>query len=187
MAPRRLSEGAERVAELRRDWIRAIQDMTAPGTSRAERRRAANRRTYLERRLRAVERAQRRGAPLPTAREAVGHYKAGGNRWELRVYLDGPPRTLVADLDLRDARRAGAYLAALEALAAHTRFRGALMTPGRFRTTVGRWRPITVRGPAGEVGRHRFLADPGAALALLEDLRAAGDEVVAYRPPGGGR
>ena len=184
MAPRRPSVAAERIAELRHQWVEAVQAAAAPGASRAERQRARNRRVYVERQLHGAERAQRRGVPLPSAREAAGHYQVGRNRWALRIYVDGPPRTFLADLDLRDARRAGAYLAALEALATHGRFRGALMTPQRFRATIGRWRPITVRGPAEEAGRHRFLADPDAALVLLEDLRVAGADLVSYRAPG---
>jgi hypothetical protein len=187
MAPRRPTEAAERIAKLRDAWVRAVQDAAAPGASRAERRRALNRRRYLERELRGAERAERRGEPLPTAREAAGHYRAGANRWALRVYVADPPRTFVAELDLRDARRAGRYLAAVEALATHRRFGGLLMTPERFRTTVRRWRPLTVRGPAEEAGRRQFLADPDAALVLLEGLRVAGEDLVAYRPPGGAR
>jgi hypothetical protein len=81
--------------------------------------------------------------------------------------VDDPPRSVVlGGLHRRDRVRAARY-AALSSNLVQGR-----ISPAAFRRRVSRWAPI-----AG----HRFLADPDAVVALLEQQRAADQETFIYR------
>ena len=84
----------------------------------------------------------------------------------MSTLLDGPPRwVLLGDLSRAEARRVARYDAMLSNLA-----QGSLGDKA-FRRRVGSWRPI--RG-------ERFLADPAAVMAILDERRQAGDETFVY-------
>jgi hypothetical protein len=187
MAPRRPSVAAERIAELRHQWVEAVQAAAAPGASRAERQRARNRRVYVERQLHGAERAQRRGVPLPSAREAAGHRRAGATpaRWSALVEAD--PSThlgavLVGPADVpsaRDGARLGRHWAAVAVLAEGGRWGGSTLTPARFRRMVRRWAPVRIGGET-----RRLASDAAAVLAAVEQARVAGVELFAYEAAG---
>jgi len=85
----------------------------------------------------------------------------------MSLLVDSPARFVLAeDLSRRDRSRAGRYADLVGKLDAG-RIAGA-----EFRRRVGRWKPI-----AGE----RFLADPEAVLAILEQRRAQDVEVFVYQ------
>jgi hypothetical protein len=127
---------------------------TEPGTPE---RRAVDRITYLRR----VE----RNLGL-SAREALGHPKPGYRPAQISFFAEGPPRRIVIEgLSRRDVRRAARYGAFVSNLA------NGRISPAEFRRRIRTWRPI-----AG----FRFLSDPDAVLALIEELRAADIEPFYY-------
>ena len=84
----------------------------------------------------------------------------------MSTLLDSPPRwTVLDDVTRGEARRLARYDAMLSNLVQGD------ISPSAFRRRVGSWRPI--RG-------ERFLADPTAALAILDTRREAGDETFIY-------
>jgi hypothetical protein len=128
---------------------------TSPGTPE---RRAVNRIEYLRRRALHSERP---------AREATGHFRVAPQPLQMSLLVGDPPRfILVEDLSRRDCSRAGRYADLVGKLDAGR------ITAAEFRRRVSRWRPI-----AGE----RFLADPEAVLAILEQRRARDVEVFVYQ------
>jgi hypothetical protein len=187
MAPRRPTEAGDALADLRRRWVAAVQDAAAPGASRAQRRQAANRRVYVERLLRSAERAQRRGTPVPSAREAAGHHRAGAApaRWTALVEVD--PRAhrgamLVGPGDVpsaRDVSRVGRHWAAVAVLMEGGRWGGLVLTPERFRRLVLRWQPVTIGGE-----RFRLASDAAAVMAGVAEAQAAGVELLQYEAGG---
>lgn len=129
---------------------------TRPGTPE---RQAVDRITYLRRRA---------ARPHLTARQALAHPAPGDVLPSISLYLDEPPRyTIIEGLSRRDTRRAARHGALIGLLAERT------MRPAEFRRRVSSWRPV-----AG----YRFLADPDAVLALIEQLRAEDREVFYYDP-----
>jgi hypothetical protein len=129
---------------------------TEPGTPE---RRAVDRITYLRR--------LERNLGL-TAREAVGHPKPGYRPAQISFFAESPPRRIVIEgLSRRDVRRAARYDAFVNNLA------NGRLSPSEFRSRIRGWRPI-----AG----FRFLSNPDAVFALLEELRAADTEPFYYEP-----
>jgi hypothetical protein len=122
-------------------------------------RQAVDRVTYLRRRDRRIG---------PTAREALGHQKPGYRPAQISFFAEGPPRRIVIEgLSRRDVSRAARYDAFVSNLA------NGRILPAEFRRKIRAWRPI-----AG----FRFLSDPDAVLALIEELRAADIELFYYEP-----
>lgn len=104
-------------------------------------------------------------------RARLGHDRAGRFR-TMSVLLDTPPRSeLLSELSRGEARRVARYGEVVRQLLYQGRYRGAVMTPARFRRVVGTWRPI--RG-------ERFLSDPDAVVALIDELRADDQELFVY-------
>jgi len=129
---------------------------TQPGTPE---RQAVDRVTYLRRRDRKIG---------PTAREALGHQKPGYRPAQISFFAEGPPRRIVIEgLSRRDVSRAARYDAFVSNLA------NGRISPAEFRRRMRTWRPI-----AG----FRFLSEPDAVLALIEELRAADIELFYYEP-----
>ena len=129
---------------------------TSPGTPE---RQAVDRVTYLRRRDRKIG---------PTAREALGHQKPGRRPPQISFFAEGPPRRIVIEgLTRRDVRRAARYDAFVSNLA------NGRISAVDFRRKIRAWRPI-----AG----FRFLAEPDAVLALIDELRAADIELFYYEP-----
>lgn len=80
--------------------------------------------------------------------------------------VDDPPRFIIVEgLIYRDLKRAGRYDSLVGKLQEHR------ITPAEFRRRIRSWRPI-----AG----FRFLSDPNAVLALLDERRASDQEVFVY-------
>jgi hypothetical protein len=120
-------------------------------------RQAVDRVTYLRRRA---------GYPDLTARQALGHPAAGDRLPTISLMAEGPARYLVLEgLSRRDAKRAGKYNDLVNRLSTGR------MTPEAFRGRIRTWRPI-----AG----YRFLAEPDAVFAILDDLRAQDVEPFYY-------
>jgi hypothetical protein len=179
-------EAAARIAELRRQWTQAVQQSGGRTRRQAQREgevlRARYRRERLERELRAVERAQRRGQPLPTARAALGHRRAGAPaaRWsalvEANAATHGGALQVTGDVPSgRDSSRIGRHWSAVQALLENGRWGASPMTPSRFERLVRGWAPVTIGGD-----RFRLASDPGAILAELERARALGVELFTY-------
>jgi hypothetical protein len=105
--------------------------------------------------------------PLESARQALGHESAA-RREQIRIsaLVAGPDRYIELDgLTRRDRVRVARYNALVSNLAQGN------ISPAAFRRRVSRWQTI-----AG----HRFLADPDAVLALMEQRRAADQETFTY-------
>jgi hypothetical protein len=127
---------------------------TAKGTPE---RRAVDRVKYLRRRA---------AQPELTARQALGHPKPGDVLPQISLMIGAPPRFVIIEaLSRRDLRRAGRYDHLVRQLDEGR------ISPAAFQRRVRGWRPIV-----GE----RFLSDPDAVLALLEDRRASDLEVFYY-------
>jgi len=104
--------------------------------------------------------------PDLTARQALGHRSPSDTPSQISLMVDDPPRFVIIEgLLRRDLRRAGRYDSLVGKLEEHR------ITPAEFRRRVRSWRPI-----AG----FRFLSDPDAVLALLEERRASDQEVFVY-------
>lgn len=108
-----------------------------------------------------------RGAGV-TARTAAGHeVRSARAITAMSTLLDGPPRwAVLEDLSRGERVRQARYDAMLSNLSTGD-MRGAT-----FRRRVSQWAPI--RG-------EKFLADPAAALAILEERREAGDPLYIYK------
>jgi hypothetical protein len=119
-------------------------------------------RVQYERRL-----AMRR--PDETARQALAHPRAGDTLQRWGVFVDDPPRWVELEMRPREGRRVARYLSLAGRLADYPKngFRRA-----EFARKVSAWRPL----PNG----MRFLADPDAVLALVEQRRALDLEVFYY-------
>jgi hypothetical protein len=104
--------------------------------------------------------------PELTARQAHGHPASGDVNPSISIIVGGPPRFLIVQgLSRRDTRRAARYGSLVSQLDD-----GAIS--GRaFSRRVGAWRPI--------VG-YRFLSDPDAVLAIIEQRRAEDAEIFVY-------
>lgn len=118
--------------------------------------------------------ARRRIAARPDLprREALGGKVAGSRPTGATFYGAGPPRVVVVeDVSVRDVQRAATYMGSVSALAAaNRRSPEAWAREARaFRVRFSHWVPI-----AG----IPLLADPDAALALAETVRAEGREPV---------
>jgi hypothetical protein len=151
--PASRSHDADLIARARRGEL--TRRTTEPGQPE---RRAVNRVEYVRRRALHFERS---------AREATGHYLTAPLPLQMSFLAAGPPRFIVVEnLSRRDRSRAGRY----------ADFVGKLdigrLSPAEFGRRVSRWRPI-----AGE----RFLADPDAVLAILEQRRAQDVDVFVYQ------
>jgi hypothetical protein len=152
--PRRLELDPELLERARRREL--TRSNTEPGTAERQ----------------AVEqvKSQRRKDKHPelTAREALGHPKPGFRPAQISFFAEGPARRIVIEgLTRRDVSRAARYDAFVGNL------RNGRITPAAFRRRIRAWRPI--------VG-FRFLSDPDAVLALIEELRAADIEPFYYEP-----
>ena len=105
--------------------------------------------------------------PFESPRKALGHESvAEREARRMSLLLDAPP--LYAELGAlgrRDRSRVARYDALVSNLAQGR------ITAAAFRRRVSRWAPI---------GDQRFLADPAAVLALLEQRRAAGLDTFLY-------
>lgn len=114
-----------------------------------------------------VKYLRRRAAhPERSARQALAHPAPGDRPGSISFMVDDPPRfVLVEGLSGRDLRRAGRYGRLAREL------ESGRLSHAAFRRQVGAWRPI-----AG----FRFLSDPDAVLALVEDRRAADLEIFYY-------
>jgi hypothetical protein len=114
-----------------------------------------------------VTRLRRKAArPGLTARQALGHRSPSDLPSQISLMVDGPPRFIIVEgLTYRDLKRAGRYDSLVGKLQEH-RF-----TPAEFRRRIRSWRQI-----AG----FRFLSDPDAVLALLDERRASDQEVFVY-------
>lgn len=115
-------------------------------------------------RVERIRRKQRR--PDLSASEALGHRAKRERPAQISLMVEDPPRFIIIETDLQlDLRRAGYYDHLVNLLASGQ------MAPSEFRRRVSSWRPI-----AGE----RFLSDPDAVLALLDQLRAEDRETFVY-------
>ncbi len=118
---------------------------------------AVNRITYLRRRA---------AHPELTARQALGHPAAGDRPPQISLMVDNPPRWIITEaLNRRDLTRAGRYDNLVSQLDTGR------LSHNAFRRRVSSWRPI-----AG----LRFLSDPDAVLAILQELRASDQMVFHY-------
>jgi hypothetical protein len=127
---------------------------TEPGTPE---RQAVDRVTYLRRRA---------ARPNLTARQALAHPAPGDVLPSISLLVDDPARFIIIEgLSRRDTSRAARYDALVGLME-----RGE-MSRREFRRRVGSWQPI-----AG----YRFLADPDAVLAILEQRRAQDAELFVY-------
>jgi len=127
---------------------------TRPGTPE---RQAVDRITYLRR---------RESRPDLTARQALGHPSSKDKAPKISLMVDDPPRFVILEgLNRADLRRAGRYDHYVQQLDTGR------ITGASFQRRIRTWRPI-----AG----YRFLADPDAVLAILENLRATDHEVFVY-------
>jgi hypothetical protein len=142
-------------ALLRRAFLGGLRrSNTRPGTPE---RRAVDRVTYERRRGR---------HPELTARQALGHQSPADTAPVISLMVDDPARFVIVEgLPRRDLRRAGRYDSLINQLD-----EGRIL-PTEFRRRVRSWRPIA---------DFRFLSDPDAVLALLEELRASDQEVFVY-------
>ena len=130
---------------------------TRPGTRG---RQAVDAETYGSRQAAGARRGLGRG------RASAGHEAPGGQARAMSTLLDSPPRWAVLDnLTRGEARRLARYDAMMSNLVQGD------LSPRAFERRVGAWRPI--RG-------ERFLADPAAVLAILDQRRQAGDETFVY-------
>lgn len=104
--------------------------------------------------------------PELTARQALGHRSPSDTPSQISLMVDDPPRFIVVEgLTYRDLKRAGRYDSLVGKLQEHR------ITPTEFRRRIRSWRPI-----AG----FRFLSDPDAVLAVLDERRASDQEVFVY-------
>jgi hypothetical protein len=127
---------------------------TRPGTPE---RQAVDRITYLRR---------RESRPDLTARQSLGHPSSKDQAPKISLMVEDPPRFVVLEgLNRADLRRAGRYDHYVQQLDTGR------ITGASFQRRIQTWRPI-----AG----FRFLADPDAVLAILENLRATDHEVFVY-------
>jgi len=127
---------------------------TRPGTPK---RQAVDRITYLRRRER---------HPQLTARQALGHPSPRDVAPRISLMVEDPPRFVILEgLNRADLRRAGRYDHYVQQLDTGR------ITGASFQRRIRTWRLI-----AG----FRFLADPEAVLAILENLRATDHEVFVY-------
>ena len=110
---------------------------------------------------------RRRGRhPELTARQALGHRSPTDTPSQISLMVDEPPRFVIVEgLIYRDLKRAGRYDSLVGKLEENR------IAPAEFRRRVRSWRPI-----AG----FRFLSDPAAVLALLDERRASDQEVFVY-------
>jgi hypothetical protein len=140
---------------LERAWRRELtRRNTQPGTPE---RQAVDRVAYLRR--------LERNLGL-TARQAAGHPKPDDRLPSISLMVEAPPRFLVVEgLSRADTRRAARYEGLVGQL------RDGKITPATFERRVSSWRPI-----AG----YRFLSDPYAVLAILEERRAQDQEIFVY-------
>ena len=130
---------------------------TRPGTRG---RQAVDRQIYEARQAAGARKGLGRG------RASAGHEAPSTRARAMSTLLDSPPRwTVLDDVTRGEARRLARYDAMLSNLVQGD------ISPSAFRRRVGSWRPI--RG-------ERFLADPTAALAILDTRREAGDETFIY-------
>jgi hypothetical protein len=106
--------------------------------------------------------------PGQRAREAAGHEpREIRSARRVSVFIGDPPRYAEYEgLSRRDVSRAAKYDALVSNL------RQGNISPQEFRRRVSAWQPI-----AGE----RFLADPDAVLTIVEERRAAGEDLFVYR------
>lgn len=120
-------------------------------------------REMRERRGRA---AYQSGAKI--SRAEAGHESAAAREHTtISVLVDDPPRFVeLAGLSRAERRRVARYDALVSNL-----LQGRLR-PAAFRARVSSWRPI-----AG----FRFLTDPDAVVAILDDRRQSGEETFVYR------
>jgi hypothetical protein len=102
------------------------------------------------------------------SRAEAGHERADAReRTTISLLVDDPPRFVeLAGLSRAERRRVARY----DALASNL-VQGRL-SPAAFRARVSGWRRI-----AG----FRFLADPDAVVAILDDRRQSGEETFVYR------
>lgn len=127
---------------------------TRPGTPE---RQAVDRAAYLQRRSR---------HPELSARQATGHYKESAETKRISFLAGDPPRYLEAEgLSRLELKRAGRYNDLLSKLD------NGRISPKEFQRRVRSWKPI-----AGE----KLLANPDAALAVVEKLRAQDKEIFVY-------
>jgi hypothetical protein len=98
-------------------------------------------------------------------RQRLGHQGPRDVLPHVGVFFGDPPRWAELELSRRDARRAGRYMALVGQLAEGK------ISPRAFERRVSGWRPIAGR---------RFLANPDAVLALLDERRAGEEEVFYY-------
>ncbi len=127
---------------------------TAKGTPE---RQAVDRNTYVRRRA---------FRPHLTARQAAGHPAPDDRLPRISLMLADPPRWVIIESpNRRDVSRAGAY----ENLVGDLE-RG-MISSDAFRRRVSSWRPIS---------GNRFLSDPDAVLAIIEDRRAGDQELFYY-------
>lgn len=123
---------------------------TKPGTRG---RQAVDRQTYLNRTTRNLS---------LSPSQATGHRKPTDRPTVISVLVDEPPRQVVLEgLNRRDLSRAAKHANAVNQL------ESGRLAPEDFRRRFSRWRPI-----AG----FRFLSNPDAVLAVMEGLRAQGQE-----------
>jgi len=152
MLARRRDHDPELLAAARRG------DLTDANTQKGTpERRAVDRVKYVKR---------KEARPGITARQALGHPARGDTTPQISLLVADPPRFLIIDaLSRRDLTRAGRYEELVK------RLENGRIRPADFRRRVVSWRPI-----AG----HRFLSDPDAVLAVLEERRAQDKEVFYY-------
>ncbi len=150
--PRRRDIDPRLLARVRRGEL--TRSNTRRGTPE---RRAVDRSTYLRRKA---------AHPGLTARQALGHAAPADVLPSISVMLDHSPRFVVFEgLSRRDTRRAARYGALVGQLSERQ------LSPAAFRRRVSSWRPIS---------GYRFLADPDAVLAILEQRRAEDRELFYY-------
>jgi hypothetical protein len=103
-----------------------------------------------------------------TARQAAGHDAPGDRLPRVTFYSQlGAEPTLIEDATVsRLAVRSVARYLGLVGQLGEGR-----ISPEAFERRVRSWRPITILDPPGLRGQVRFLADPGAVLALEENQR----------------
>lgn len=151
-----VAELAEASAELAERLAGALAPEARPRPNRQTRRNRDYRREYLSRQARRPE--------GQAARQAAGHRPPPVDM-AMSALVEPGSFVLFDQLTRSEARRVARYDSLLSQLD-----KGQLSAEA-FHRRVRMWRPI--RG-------ERFLSNPEAALALLDERRVAGDEVFIY-------